>query len=279
MDSKEALRKLIAEAGTGELVFSTDAHIALRVRLALDDPEIHLDKAARIVQAEPLLAAKIVALANSVAFNRSGNSISDIRSAVSRLGLELIRGLSTGLIIRQISTTPSPAQQALVSRLWEHSAHVAALCYVLARRVSRQNPDAAMFAGLVHEIGNFYLISRTAAYPGLIEHGLDEIRASGGEAQLGEAVLRALAVPDAIAHAVRAQWQGDITLPPKNLADTLFLANCLTPILNPLHTAPSTADRAELLALAAQAMANETLGAVLEESADELNTITTALQL
>ena len=39
---------------------------------------------------------------------------------------------------------------------------------VLARRVTRQNPDAAFFAGIVHEVGSFYLISRAADFPGLL---------------------------------------------------------------------------------------------------------------
>lgn len=279
MASKESLRKLIAEVEEGELVFPTHAHVALQVRLALDDPEIHLDKAAKVVQAEPLLATRIVALANSVAFNRSGKPISDIRSAVTRLGINLIRALSTGLIMRQISATPTAAHQALASRLWEHSSHVAALCYVLARRVSHQNPDMAMFAGIVHEVGGFYLISRASAYPELIDGGEDETWAAGGEALVGEAVLRALAVPDDIAKAVRAQWHGNVTLPPKNLGDTLFLANCLTPIANPLQPAISNSQHSEMLALAGQVIADNALAAVLEESSEELNTITASLRL
>lgn len=277
MKTQEAIRKLAAEAESGELVFSTHSHVALQVRMALDDPEIHLDKAAKVVQADPMLAAKVVGLANSVAFNRSGNPISDVRTAVMRLGVNLIRGLSTALIMRQFSATPSAAHQALAARLWEHSAHVAALSYVLARRMGQQNSDMAMFAGMVHEIGGFYLISRAATYPDLIDEGVSEAWQAGGEAQVGDAVLRALLVPGEIATAVRALWQGKVTLPPKCLADTLFLANCLTPILNPLQPATSEIERVELLALATQAMADQGLASVLEESGEELNSVMASL--
>jgi HD-like signal output (HDOD) protein len=278
MESKEALRQLVDEVEHNELVFSTHAHIALQVRMALDDPEIHLEKAAKVVQAEPLLAAKAVALANSVAFKRSGNPISDVRSAVTRLGINLIRDLSTALIMRQISASPSAAHEVLATRLWEHSSHVAALCYVLAKRISHQNPDKAMFAGMVHEIGGFYLISRATAYPGLIDDGVDESWRTGGEALVAATVLRALAVPEDIATAVKALWQGNITMPPRSLADTLFLANCLTPIANPLQGATSDADRTEILALVAQVMADKELASVLEESGEELDTIAASLR-
>jgi HD-like signal output (HDOD) protein len=59
-----ALEKILAEGAEGEITFPTHADVAFRVRLALDDPELHVAKAAQIVQAEPLLAARVVAVAN-----------------------------------------------------------------------------------------------------------------------------------------------------------------------------------------------------------------------
>lgn len=279
MDGKDALHKLIAEIEQGEVVFPTHAHVALQVRLALDDPEIHLEKAASVVQMEPMLAAKVVGLANSVAFNRSGRTISDVRSAVTRLGLTMIRGLSTALIMRQLAETQSTAHETLAARLWEHSSHVAALSHVLARRVSRQNPDMALFAGIVHEVGNFYRLSRAASYPELLESGIDEPWQQGGEALITRAVMKALAVPAQIFEAVETQWTGKVTIPPVNLADTLYLANCLTPIGNPLQPVSADMERTAMLALSAQVIPDKTLAAILEESADELNTLATSLRL
>lgn len=278
MENQDALHRLVAEVAHGELVFSTHADVALQVRIALDDPNVHIDQAARLVQAEPLLSARVVALANSVAFNRSGKPLSDVRSAVSRLGLNLVRALSTALIMRQISIAPTPADQALGERLWEHSSHVAALAYVLARRVSRQNPDKAMFAGIVHEVGSFYLISRASAYPGLIANGVAPGWERGIEATVGKAVLKALAVPEDIASAVSGLWQGNLTLPPRDLADTLFLANCLTPIASPLSPAADS-DKEELIEMTRMILADETLAMVIHESAEELEAIANSLRI
>lgn len=275
MGGKEALERLAVEAARGELVFPTHAHVALQIRLRLDDPDLHLEAAVKVVQAEPLLAARVVSVANSVAFNRSGKPVADVRNAVARLGLRMVRTLSTALVMRQMSA--APARQALAERLWEHTSHVAALCYVLARRVSRQNPDVAMFAGMVHEVGAFYLLSRAEDYPGLLEDGVDPAWANGGEAQVGAAVLRALAVPADVAAAVEGLWLGAVTLPPASLADTLYLANCLTPIANPLQPAAS-AQREEMLAASGQVMADRALAAVIEESLEELDSLAASLR-
>lgn len=278
MDSKEALRRILAEAENGELVFSTHAHVILQVRMALDDPEVHIEKAALAVQAEPMLAAKVVGLANSVVFNRSGNTISDVRTAVARLGVTLVRSLSTALILRQFSVTQSAANEALAARLWEHSSHVAAICYVLVRRLGGFSPDIAMFAGIVHEIGNFYLISRADAYPALLDNAAGDNWPAGGEALLAGAVLKALAVPPEIAAAVAALHAGNFNLPPRTLGDILYLANCLTPIANPLRPTSADMERTAVLALSTTVIPGQTLAVVLEESGEELNALATSLR-
>lgn len=277
MECAAALRKLADDAAGSDLVFPTHAQVAIQVRLALDDPEIHLDKVAKLVQAEPLLAAKVVGMANSVAFNNSGRAVSDARSAVSRLGITLIRALSTAVIMRQLSASPNPAHESLAERLWEHSAHVAALGYILAKRVSRQNPDSALFAGIVHELVYFFLVARAADHPALLSADLEASWRDGGKALVEDAVLKALAVPPEIAEAISGMRSGSFSVPPRNLADTLALANCLTPILNPLEALSDRQKNDAVVALSTQVIADRTLAAILEESAEELETLARSL--
>jgi len=47
----------------------------------------------------------------------------------------------------------------------EHTAHVASLAHVIARRVTRLDPETALFAGIIHEVGGFYLLSRVKDHP------------------------------------------------------------------------------------------------------------------
>jgi len=265
------LEKIIAEVGRSEVSFPTHADVAFRVRLALDDPDLHLGKAAQIVQAEPLLAARVVALANSVAFNRTGQQVSDVRSAVTRLGIRFVRALATAVVMRQMAGgLHSPAFRALSERLWEHTAHVAALANVLATHFMRPLADMALFAGIVHEVGGFYLISRTDNYPDLFADGT--VISLEAEKQVGRAVLEALAVPEDVAKAVESLWQPRPThFPPADLGDILVLANDLTPILSPLQ-------RPDVQVLPADPQATAVLAQILEESGDEMGALTAALR-
>jgi HD-like signal output (HDOD) protein len=248
------------------------------VRQALDDPECHIEAAAKLIQAEPLLAARVVAMANSVAFNRSGREIADVRTSVARLGFRTVRALATALVTRQLAgASAANADQDMAAQLWEHTAHVASLAHVIARRVTKIDAETAMFAGIVHEVGGFYMLSRAKDFPGLLDGDLtDWIEA--GEAAVGRAVLKVLAVPEAVMEAAEAYWDGYLALPPVTLADTLLLAEELAPVPSPLHNLGGGERGEGMTANIDMAIGAETLTGILEESAAEVASLTGALK-
>ncbi|OHC63285.1 MAG: histidine kinase [Rhodocyclales bacterium GWA2_65_20] len=278
MDKREAFKSLAADVAKGELAFPTSAQVAMRVRRALDDPDCHIDAAAKLVQAEPLLSARVVAIANSVAFNRSGREITDVRTAVARLGFRTVRALATALVTRQLAGAPAvKTYQDLAAQLWEHTAHVASLAHVIARRVTRLDPETAMFAGIVHEVGGFYLLSRAKDFPGLLDGELSDW-IDAGEIEVGRAVLNVLSVPAPVMLAIEAYWDGFLAMPPTTLADTLLLAEELAPVPSPLHRLGGKEHGEGMTASIDMAIGEETLLSILEESAEEVVSLTGALQ-
>lgn len=278
--SLEALQRLSAELESGDIVFPTSIDVSLRIRQALENPDININEVSRLVGAEPVLSAKALRLANSVAYNRSGSEISDVRTAVNRVGTEPIRMLTMSLIVRQmVDARADERLRVLTHDLWQHTIHVSALCYVIARRLSRLNPDAAMFAGLVHEIGQFYLLARASAFPALLqrEEELGGLMFSFSRS-VGRAVLESLKVPEQIVAAVDDPAIEGAVVPPRSLADVLFLAESMAVFPNPFSNA--SGEEAHLLADVVTAdIDNETLEAVVAESREELDSIITALQI
>jgi HD-like signal output (HDOD) protein len=283
MDRQEALKTIAAEAVRGELVFPTSAKVALRVRQLLDDPDCQLEAAARMVRAEPVLSARVVAIANSMAFNRSGHTITNVRAAVTRVGFRTIRALATAVVTRQMAGAQD--QPGVAAQLWEHTAHVAALAQVIARRITRQDPETAMFAGMIHEVGGFYLLSQANNFPGLLDGSLtdrsdedDETEGEfDGEGEIGRAVLKALSVPEPVVAAIEVLWKGYLTYPPTTLGDTLLLADQLAPVKSPLLQA-SGANREGMAATIDMIVGEETLAGILKESTAEVNSLIHALQ-
>jgi HD-like signal output (HDOD) protein len=276
MERRAAFERIAEDCTRGDLAFPTSTAIALRIRRVLDDPECHVDAAARLIQSEPLLAARVVAMANSVVFNRSGKVVSDARTAISRVGFRTVRTLAIALVTRQMAgASNDPAQRAMANRLWQHTAHVAALAYVLAGRVTHQDAESALFAGIVHEVGSFYLLSRVKEYPDLLV-GEQEEWVGECEARVGLAVLKALSVPDSVVAGIEWIWQGYLSFPPTRFGDTLLLADELAPVASPLHQYGG--GEQELAAGQIESVVGqETLTSILEESAGEVESLTAAL--
>jgi HD-like signal output (HDOD) protein len=279
MNQADLYRRIADEAARGELVFPTSAEVGLRIKRALDDPDCSVDQAAKLIQVDPLLAARVVAVANSVAYNRSGREISDVRQAVSRLGFRTLRSLTMSMLVKQMSGQPgNPEHVALAHQLWAHTAHVAALSQVIARRVTHQDPETALFAGILHEVAGFYLIARARDLPELIDG--DPAGWQGeGEAVVGAALLKVLEVPEAVATAIGDLWQGCLAIPPISLGDTLLLAEELAPVASPLYWSPGkdVGEKAGTPHLEIN-LDEETLTSVLNESAEEVQSLISALK-
>lgn len=275
MNRSQALMLLIEETNRGEFHFPTSARLAIKIKETLDDPECHLEAAEKLIQAEPLLAAKVVAVANSVAYNPSGREITDVRTAASRLGFHALRMMAMAFVARQMAGAPSsPEQQRLAAALWEHTAHVAALCHVIAGTVTKQPADAALFAGLIHEIGGFYLLSRAEQYPVLLAPpatGGEEIDEASVVNALSLAVLINLRIPEAVLTAVEEYAEGFLSTPPASLGDTLILADHVAPLKSPWTAAAGSAALDSFFE-------RGTLNEILKESAGEVASLAEALR-
>lgn len=276
MDKCEIYRLIASQVAQAELAFPTGVQVALKVRDALDDEDCQLTDAARLIQAEPLLASRVIAIANSVVYNRSGQVIAEVRAALSMLGFSTVRSLAMALVTRQMAGQSSNLQhRELLAKLWEHTAHVAALAHAIARHVTHQNPESALFAAIVHDIGGFYMLSRAAEFPQLLIGDFSEWIESG-EILVGRAVLARLAVPEAVTVVLEEFWAGYLAMPPSTLADTLLLAEELSPVASPLHRIAGVdegkAANLEML------IGEEMLSRILTEAAEEVASLTRALQ-
>lgn len=102
-----------------------------------------------------------------------------------------------------------------------------------------------MLAGLVHDIGVFYLLFRAVDYPEYQgnETALLELL-SGWHASIGESLLHALGMPDRIAEAVRCHNRMN-SVTPDSVQDILYFANLLAGGDPEWFSDPATAGESE----------------------------------
>lgn len=275
----EAFREAFAAAKAGELNFPTSLDASRRVLKAVENPDIGLATLAKIVVSEPLLSAKVIRLANSVAMNPTNQIIRDVRLAVVRVGMDPIKALAMVLIMNQLRQSQRHSgTRNLANRLWERSVNVAALAYVIAKKMTPLNPDEAMFAGIVHDLGRFYLLSQAVDFPELLENPaalaetVNDLSDRATRMVLGE-----LNLPGSVVDAVLASKQYGKTMPPATLGDVLFIACALSPRVDPFNELDARvipiANTAATLGLD-----QSTVAEVIAASGDEIYSIVVALE-
>ena len=284
MQSIDAFRQIASESTRGELHFPTNVNTSLQIQSALDDPDCHLDRAVKLVSAEPLLAARMVAIANSAAYNPGGREITNVNAAVARLGFRPLRSLVSAQIMRQFaSMLTDPGLRIKAALLWEHCAQTAAIAHVLTRRITGEDPETAFFTGIVHDVGGFYLLSRASEFPGILDGGGEDWR-EYGERVIGRAVMKKLSVPESILSIMEEVWFGATTLPllpageatGAQMATTILLAKQLAQTPSPFAPA-RVVDTSGLHATIDFACGAGTLQSVLQESSNEVQSLTSAL--
>ncbi|MDE2305011.1 MAG: HDOD domain-containing protein [Gammaproteobacteria bacterium] len=222
------VQMLATELSSGRLELPSFPEIAIRVRRVLADEQSTLDKVVRVVGSEPALAARLLRIANSASLNTTGKPIVDLRTAINRMGYNMVRSASMSFAMAQIRNNNKLASvKAQLDELWERSTLVAAIAYVIARRYTKLNADSALLAGTMHGIGKLYIYTRVAARPELFFTASAVGRiVEEWHAQIARAILESWGFSEDMVTAISEQDDPDRAgLGDADLADVLATAN------------------------------------------------------
>jgi HD-like signal output (HDOD) protein len=162
------VQALASELSRGKVDLPSFPDIALRVRKVLADEQVSQEQVVRIVGSEPALAARLMQIANSAALNFTGKPINELRTAINRMGHNMVRSAAIAFAMSQLKKVDSlKGLEKPLDELWKSSAAVAAMSHAVAKRYSKINPDTAMLAGLLHGIGKLYILTRSSKHPAL----------------------------------------------------------------------------------------------------------------
>ena len=221
----------IARELAGEVVFPTYFDAAFRLRQELQDPQLPTARIATIVSAEPLVATKLMRLANSAFHRRRGSKpADDLKAAIGRLGIDQVRSIALAVTMGQLLRSKDLVSFGDFSReLWMHSIRAAAAARSVARARTPINPEQALLAGLVHDLGAFYMLYRAVQYLDLRAQP-DSVRGliAQWHESIGVTLLKALGMPDAIVQATIDHDQlRPVPNPVRTLADVVYVANII----------------------------------------------------
>jgi HD-like signal output (HDOD) protein len=165
----EFVSVLAAELSGGKIDLPSFPDVAIRVRRALADDKTNVEQIVRIVGSEPALAARLLKMSNSAALNRSGKPVTELRTAIARMGYNMVRSAAISFAMAQIRNSAGlKGLERPLDELWHNDTGVAAFCHSLTKRLTRRNPDEAFLAGLLHGVGRLYILTRTPRFPELL---------------------------------------------------------------------------------------------------------------
>ena len=158
------VKALALELSQGRVDLPSVPDIVLKMQRALADENVSNETVVKVLGSEPVLASKLLNMANSAALNTSGRKIADLRMAVARVGFNIVRSAALSFAVEQLkSAAQFKHLEPMLDALWKHSVHVAALSHVVARRFTSLNGDTALLAGLMHNVGRIYILTRASA--------------------------------------------------------------------------------------------------------------------
>jgi len=149
----EATRRIIRAVGT----LPSPPKTCEQMATAMDDPQVSTERIGQIICQDVAIAAKVLQLANSAFFSFS-REVTDVRKAVTVLGLEVLKQLVTSA---EILAAFHPLRKVRGFSLDEFGLH-AQLSARIARHLSDDLglPGVGITAALLHDTGKLILATR-----------------------------------------------------------------------------------------------------------------------
>lgn len=135
-----------------KLALPTIPDVSFKIRRAINDKRANSSKIAKVVQIDPSITARLIKISNSPLY-RGRRKIESCPEALTRLGLKVSQNIITAFAMKGVFTAKSPVIRRRMQELWTHSSYVAAISAVFAHKTPGFDPDRAMLAGLIHDIG------------------------------------------------------------------------------------------------------------------------------
>lgn len=151
-----------------KLALPTIPDVSFKIRRAINDNKANNSKIARVVQIDPSITARLIQISNSPLY-RGRRKIESCPEALTRLGLKAAQDIITAFSMKAVFNAKSPIIRKKMQELWAHSSTVASISAVFAHKTPGFDPDRAMLAGLIHDIGIVPILTYADKQPEILE--------------------------------------------------------------------------------------------------------------
>lgn len=269
--------ELASEVSQGKVELPSFPDVAVRVRKVLADEAVSNEQIARVVSSDAGLVARVFTLANSAALNRTGRQISDLKTAVNRIGHNNVRTAAVSYAIAQLRRANELKHIAKdLEQLWQEATMVAALAYAVGSRSKEVNADECMLAGLLHNVGKIYILARANRHASLFKDSASVAQVMRDwHANVGKAIVENWGFPEHISCAIGDHEHIDRTVGQPDVTDVLTVAVMMSSFMG--HEADLELNMQGVKAFWRLGLDNAKCAHVMRDCAEEINLLRTAL--
>lgn len=197
------LEKLYQDLRSDKLILPTLPEIALKVRDVVSDENSSLADVAKVINRDPALAARLIQLSNSPML-KSRVPIESVDMAVMRMGGTMVKNIVTAMVMEQLFQATHELTDRKLRECWQHASEVSSIAVAISMQHSHYQPDQAMLAGLVHDIGILPILTMAEDYPEILadENKLDEL-IKKAHPFIGQAILKQWNFPESLINVPR----------------------------------------------------------------------------
>jgi putative nucleotidyltransferase with HDIG domain len=142
--------------------------LALEALIVINDVDSSAADLEKVISRDAALTARLIRYANSPLY-RGMNTIASIRPAITRIGFQRVKNAVYAVSMKEVFRTSVKDIERRMDHLWSHSVKVGAHAAMLAKQHKGLDPDVALVAGLVHDIGHIPLLIKACDFEELIE--------------------------------------------------------------------------------------------------------------
>jgi len=157
VDANPLMVNLFQDLMTDSVSLPSLPEVALRIQQVFKDDQVDVGKVTGILMTDPAITSKLIKVANSPVYQGVA-ATETLQAAIVRLGMDTTYKQVMAYAVNELFRSHSDNVSKRMESLWSHSRKVAAISRVLAKSSGLFDPEQAMLAGLVHDLGVIVIV-------------------------------------------------------------------------------------------------------------------------
>lgn len=144
--AEKVQQDLVEAIDNDDLVLPTLPEVALQIRKAAEDPDVSISALSKVIGRDAALSARLIKVVNSPLL-RATQEVTELHTAVTRLGINYSSNLAIGLVMEQIFHARSEVVEQKMRDVWRKSLKSPVSAMHCAATTPSSNPIRRPLAG------------------------------------------------------------------------------------------------------------------------------------